>query len=174
MRFWMMLWLMVKIYVHGMEKSRGRDPASPHGCVISTPAILLPCTTGTSFPSSQGHSQTRGCDVPPIPCLDPVLPPELPPQVLLTPSMSHPTRLQPSVLQGRERISLPPFDGLWQIAGARQIAFPAKNHHCWAGAGSITHAGNCICLCEKGLGAAAASLALCYRPVVTWHSPPVP
>lgn len=125
------------------------------------PAILLPCTTGTGFPSSQGHSQTHGCDVPPIPCLDPVLPPELPPQVLLTPSMSHPTRLQPSVLQGRGRISLPPFDGLWQIAGARQIAVPAKNHHCCgAGAGSITHIGNCICLCEKGLGAAAASLTL--------------
>lgn len=33
MRFWMMLWLMVEIYVHGMEKSRGRDPASPHSCI---------------------------------------------------------------------------------------------------------------------------------------------
>lgn len=27
------------------------------------PAILLPCTAGTGFPSFQGHSQTRGFDV---------------------------------------------------------------------------------------------------------------
>lgn len=163
---------MAEIHVHGM----GKESCKSIWLCISMPSILLPSTTGTGFLSLQGHSQTHGCDIPLIPCPDPMLPPKLPPHVLLTPSMSHPTCLELLVLQGRESISLPPpFDGLWQIAGAKQIAAPAKNHRCrGAGAGSITHPGNCICLCQKGLGAEAALLALCYRPVATWHRPTVP
>lgn len=63
------------------------------------PAILLPCTIGIGFPSFQGHSQTRGCHLLPIPCPGPVLPPKLPPHVLCSPIC-----LQPSALQGKESL----------------------------------------------------------------------
>lgn len=160
MRFWMLCWLMAEIHVHGMGKSRGRNPARPYGCVSAChPSSCLP---------QQGQASSLFRVIPrpvavmshPFPAQTPCFP-ETPSSCAAHTLHSHPTCLQPLVLQGRESISLPPpFDGLWQIAGAKQIAVPAKNHRCrGAGAGSIAHPGNCICLCQKGLGAEAALLA---------------
>lgn len=43
MQFRMLRWLMVEIHVHGMEKSRERNPASPYGCVSAChPSSCLP------------------------------------------------------------------------------------------------------------------------------------
>jgi len=83
--------------------------------------------------------------LPPHQSTEPTLPATLPPQLPLAPSVSHPTSLQPSVLQGRESVSLLLCDELWKIAGIKQTAAPDEKHRCHgAGAASITHSGKLL------------------------------
>lgn len=114
----------------------------------------------------------------PIPALNATLPLTLPPQLPFTPSMSHPTSLQPSVLQGRESISLHLCDRLRQITGTKQTVVPGEKHHSpRAGAASISHSGNCFQLCQRGPRAGAAGMETwgpCYQLMMEHHRPPVP